>query len=542
MLRLANHGTPDEAAAGSRLDALAAIAITLVAALPALRMALGPCGLTPDSVKYLECARAIVEGAPLSPQSAALSPGLPLLLAAAHCVTDEPWRLVPGANALLCILIALAAWRLAGRILARPAAAFAAMATAAAPVLHDQSALLCTELPYMLALLLALDAITQPPSADPAQAEPSARRAASIGGWIAVASLLRPTGLLLAAAASWALAYRRPTTLRRLALIWAIALAPLVLWKLYAAPFATEAGYAAQLAGAATPNEGIVAVAARIAARIPEYGLLRLREVAQLVLPSRVAWSLHQPPLADSTAFLIGGSVVVLLGWQALIRRSVGATYALLHLAVLAVWPFNEGPRFVLPLAPLIWIAVGAAVERLLQFAQTASPVRWIRRMPATTAIAICAALLAGALFDTALGSRRLPHRHAGFAKLHARAAELSLWMRDHVAPRPGAWLARLPQGDPRKLALAWAGYQAHRPGIFEDLSLTKPTASPAPASVQWVFIAANHSAPLQPMSPHAVDFALGDLLVHSAAAAGDIPPRSGKIAYSGGSRLLGPP
>jgi hypothetical protein len=69
--------------------------------------------------------------------------------------------------------------------------------------------------------------------------------------------------------------------------------------------------------------------------------------------------------------------------------------YTLAYLAIVVLWPFNEGPRFLLAVFPLI-LLYGYEGARYLCHCAASNPQLWIRR-----ARVLCALLLLGAVFDS---------------------------------------------------------------------------------------------------------------------------------------------
>ncbi|MEE8169614.1 MAG: hypothetical protein V3T70_03620, partial [Phycisphaerae bacterium] len=78
----------------------------------------GPCGLSPDSITYLQGARALLEGEVIPPHATILPPLLQLLLASISLFDAEPLRLFPIFNCLCMGIAAILTWRLARRHLA----------------------------------------------------------------------------------------------------------------------------------------------------------------------------------------------------------------------------------------------------------------------------------------------------------------------------------------------------------------------------------------------------------------------------------------
>lgn len=99
--------------------------------------------------------------------------------------------------------------------------------------------------------------------------------------------------------------------------------------------------------------------------RFVEFAPLRLASIKEAVVPTRLGWRLFQPPLATLSTWLIGGGMFILLCWRAWRYRMLIDYFALLTLALLSIWPWDEGVRFVLLLLPAIWAAVVGGVDSL---------------------------------------------------------------------------------------------------------------------------------------------------------------------------------
>lgn len=119
------------------------------------------------------------------------------------------------------------------------------------------------------------------------------------------------------------------------------------------------------------PNAGFVGLQA---SRFIKYAPIRLASIMEALVPTRLGWRLFQPPLAMPTTWIIGGGLVLLLIWRAWRYRLLIDYFALSTLALLAIWPWDEGVRFVLPLLPALWAAVIQTLAQLSKKLATHKP------------------------------------------------------------------------------------------------------------------------------------------------------------------------
>lgn len=96
--------------------------------------------------------------------------------------------------------------------------------------------------------------------------------------------------------------------------------------------------------------------------RLARFGPLRLADVQGALVPTRIGWRLFRPPLSGPMAWLIGGSLVAGAIAAAAARRRPIFIYICLYMGMLALWPWDEGPRLVAPIAPLF---IGLALAGL---------------------------------------------------------------------------------------------------------------------------------------------------------------------------------
>ncbi|MCB9858232.1 MAG: glycosyltransferase family 39 protein [Phycisphaerales bacterium] len=309
--------------------------------------------LSPDSFGYLSVARSIAEIGELPAQRLTLPPGLSLLLA--------PMMLSGDAPLLLLRILLVAGWSAGSvltyvyyrRELGERWAVAAALIVATCPAFLTQSAHILSELvfvPFVMASLVMMQ---------------SWRRAASLqiarvlvcGLLVALAMMVRTMGVALIPVGAALLLSRRGSGWgRRSALVSLFLIAPLIsqaAWSWRNSQYEGGYGYREILTH---PRHGEPVDAGPIALqfdRAMRYGPERLGTIEEAVIPSHLGWRLLQPPLQSWARWLVGGGLLLICVYRLGTRRSEADAFALLLFGILAIWPWNEGPRFVLPMLPV---------------------------------------------------------------------------------------------------------------------------------------------------------------------------------------------
>ncbi|MFO0973846.1 MAG: hypothetical protein U1A27_10465 [Phycisphaerae bacterium] len=99
---------------------------------------------------------------------------------------------------------------------------------------------------------------------------------------------------------------------------------------------------------------------ALLAARAARMAPQRLAEMATVALPTRTLWRVWQSNRGRVLAIAIGAGVAACVARRLVLRRRATDAFALVCLAAVALWPWDEGGRLVAPLTP---IALGAVIE-----------------------------------------------------------------------------------------------------------------------------------------------------------------------------------
>jgi hypothetical protein len=333
---------------------------------------------TPDAAAYLSIGRRLAHGA--APHAFGQSQpsyplGYPALITPAFWVGDRPFLALAMINWLLAVLFMLGTYRWMRRVAPEAALLLTALVMANVNVwnLYRRNLSEVVFLPLLMWTIALTDGALTARS-----------RVARSGMAVGVALLLvgltatRETGLLVAlgvtAAAlmsSQGSAKRRPLVT---AGVLAMALGGLLLLRPERRAAATNAMRDAFSAGHESADGAFSAIG---------LGLhRRLVEVAQLTVPGMFK-GYTDPPTAWDPNMLAGLAIVGLVaaGWYRLVRRRPDALVLLapLYFAVLVLWPYASGARYVLPLLPLL---VACGWEAWEPFG------RWRRYLIALTIIA----------------------------------------------------------------------------------------------------------------------------------------------------------
>ncbi|HPF38845.1 MAG TPA: glycosyltransferase family 39 protein [Phycisphaerae bacterium] len=319
--------------------------------------------LTPDSFGYLEMARSIATDAGFPANRQTLPPGFAILFAPLMWMGDAPLfaiRFLLVAGWATAAILTFVYYR---RTLGRRWAFVAGLIVATSPAFLTQTMTVLSELlfvPLVLGTLLAMRSWRD-------VAAPSAWRVFLCGALAAAAILVRTMGVVLIPIGIASLLARRGVHWRRRASMLAIFLvAPVVLqsaWSWRNAGYDRGYGYGDILTRprhGESPGAGVIALQFE---RLLHFGPERLGTIQAAVIPNRIGWRLFQPPLSLWSRWIVGGGLLLICAVSAIRRREEGAIFVLLLFALLAIWPWNEGPRFALPMVPIM---VGECLRSLI--------------------------------------------------------------------------------------------------------------------------------------------------------------------------------
>jgi len=370
--------------------------------------------LSPDSFRYLRGARSLAEDGTFGVGRLSLPPGFSCLL---YLVMTPDG--LPLAEARVLLIVGWMATAILTHIYYRKHrhARIVALLVAVSPALLIQSDYLLSELtfmPFALGTLIQFEAW----------------REGRLAWWRILlgvfcctgAILIRTMGIVLLPLGLLALARRRPPateapardansgpidtdrerdgrqpqTLARViagTLLVIATIYPQLQWSARERGYQEEYGYSQILFQARfgeSADDDFVTLQVK---RFIEFAPLRLAAIKEAVVPTRLGWRLFQSPLATPSTWLIGGGLLILLGWRAWRYRMLIDYFALLTLGLLSIWPWDEGVRFVLPLLPALWAALLGGLDALTGFLGDAATKR--RRLAFAGVIILMIAVLA---------------------------------------------------------------------------------------------------------------------------------------------------
>lgn len=480
----------------------------LGAGLTLLVLPLGVIGLSGDGVCYLRMAQCVASGKLPVVSGSALPPGFGVLLA--PFVGDGGIPAV-GIRMLLAACLGLSAslaFILYRDVCGGRAAAAVGLFVATSPVLMEQAQWVLSELPYLaisVVIVITANAVTR--------LFGSRRMIACVvvGAAIGALAMVRSVGLLLAPACALAIALRarRSGTARRagsmqaegssptvgestadatnrradppwridtaaVALLLASTLMLPVAWRLVRGADGTDFDYWHMLRHA-RPTEGTSATGARLVVeRLAHWGPQRLSEIGAALVPQTIGWSFWQSSAGAATRLLIGLGALAAVSWRLAFRRRAEDAYVLLSVALLVVWPWDEGVRLVSPLLPF---CVGAIVDAVQTVAARVRSAGLRAKWPAVASVFVL--LMCGVQgIAIAHAAARGPSRALRDQERRERATAIASAIASRV--HAGSMLAVVPDGDDVKVDVALAGYLS---GTQIDLEDCAPCASP---SVSW--------------------------------------------------------
>lgn len=414
------------------------------------------CNLSPDSFTYLTMARALYETGGFPSERLMAPPGLPILLAPLMGLGEMP-MLAVRLMALACFTATgVLTWYLFRREIGERAAMAAAMLVTISGPMVNQSTFLLSETfftPLALACLLIA-------SRWHAGRATSTRELFLAGLLAAFASLVRSAGLVLAPMMLLGCMSNASLPRRRkiisLAVLTAGFVIPQAAWSIRQRAYPTTYGYGTIWTtprGVEGTDETGTALHAR---RLATFGPQRLGDLTQAVIPNHLGWRAISGGAATVARWLVGGGLVVIALVRFVRRRSPTDAFFLMTIAMLALWPWNEGVRLVVPLIPLVmgyvcWLFIRtfAAVEK--------------HRWPVRGLIALATMFISAHAFELpyAIGSiQRQGERTAERVESMQRVAE---WQLANL-PADAEIVSITKDGDNAKLVLIGASYLSRRP------------------------------------------------------------------------------
>ena len=475
--------------AGQRMINIVGVAISVLVPMAACALVFGPwIEWTPDGFHYLALARSFAETAGLPAERVTTPPGFPLLLAPLMSSGDLP---IAGVRVLLAggfISTCALTFLLYRRLIGEGWAIAAAVMTGLSATLLVQSTTILSESIYLPMSLLALLILTRWSKTGPTDFADLAWGGIAVAGAWAV----RSTGLLLVPVAAWT-AFRGSEgsfgkRFGRAALVTLIATAPVIAWELRQSSYAAKHGYLDSIlrprtaigetqASASTNSNspgGSHADAKGVGMaptfwelqleRLTRFGPLRMRDMAAAIVPPRVGWRFLSGEWALPAACLISVGVLVAALHGLVRHRRPADLYLILYVALLAVWPWKEGTRLMMPLVP-ICIGYAACAGRRM----------WETRgalAPAAKAVSIgaTACVLTVFCWEENLTVKSLRGRAP---VSQARMLDMQImgeWLEGHVEPAEHVQ-ALVPAGSSAKLTLLGGRFLSRRDVRIQDSS-----------------------------------------------------------------------
>lgn len=424
------------------------------------------CGWSTDCFSFLRHARFLAETGGFPAERVNVPPGYPALLA--------PLILLFGQTPVLAIRLlsmvavtcsAVATYYLHRRRIGSRFAWFAGLLVAGSPVLLRLSFTPLSEPLFTAGVCLLLLRCQRWAT----QGVRGHRDAVFAGLATAAVVFIRTMGIAILPAmilAAWQLPDR--STRFRMGFVAALTLStilPLAAWELRQSDYPTTFGYQHAWSHAReaefTDSTGVTLQVERLA----RVGPKRLAALKALLIPGDLAWRLFQPPFDAPTTWLIGGGVIIVGIVLATTQRTASDVYLLITLSMLALWPYDEGTRFVVPLLPLVVAYPFVAAKR---FQERVS--RPAARVVLTAALSIWIVAHAAGL---ALCLARVPHDRDKQVALWNQITETARWQQSSIAD--DICTAILPEGDNTKLVLAGAAYLSRANIRYVDFLPGKP-------------------------------------------------------------------
>jgi hypothetical protein len=316
---------------------------------------------TPDSVSYLSIARSLANGRGLTNlgyRHIAYPPGYPLLMSLAFIQKSPPFLTISIMNWIMAVLFMFGLYRWTCRL-----------ASEAAPLLTGLTMVnvtfwiyyrrTLTELAFMTVMIWTVDAL------DRALEEHSASRRAlftSIGCLLAIyLSMIREVGVLVVAAFAAALCMcvyqRRLKPREAFAMIVGVtapAAAAVIAFIIY-----DLSTYQGPSSFVATHLSGFLNPRMPLKELVPEGVRLQISAIGRILIPGMFKAYAHSW-LSVDTAIYLSATVVIAIGWVRLLRKHIEVlAYTLpLYLGLYSVWGFDADTRYVLPMLPILVVAL----------------------------------------------------------------------------------------------------------------------------------------------------------------------------------------
>ena len=249
------------------------------------------------------------------------------------------------------------------------------------------------------------------------------------------------------------------------------ALTPAVAWQIHLRGVPRPDSYMQALMGSRlAENTNATGLALQID-RLGKFGPLRVEALKEVVLPRDLGWRAFRPPLSSPSTWLLGGGLLAIAVVRLIRVRRPSDAYLLATLLILAVWPWHEGVRFIVPLIPIV---VGYPLWLGLTVWRRRGGRSWERGI-LLLGLAVFIGLQTGGMV---LVQCRLPVQRSKAVQRIATMQQAASWHAEHT-PAGSTWLGVTRDLDDRKVLLLGAGYLSRRPvktiDVQDDRSLMMP-------------------------------------------------------------------
>ena len=420
------------------------------------------CSFSPDIFRYLTIARALAETGHFPPQQMMAPPGFPIIIAPLLLFGDAPFLALRVLLSLCWAVTGVMTYLLHRRELGERLGWIAGLLVAGSPVL-----LVLTTTPVSESVFVAIST-TVLVVMDSWRHRPVRQWwFVAFGGLLtAAACSVRSVGVVLLPIMGLTLLHDRRQSWRR-RVVWAViyascTLGPWTAWQvrqsIYPAGPSYTTTWTTAIGAERTDATGLLLQFERLS----KYGPKRLEAIKEVVLPKQLAWRAYNPPLDTATTWLVGGLFVVTATGRFVRFRSPVDAYVLLTLAMLSLWPWDEGGRFVAPLIPVlvgypIW--VGRVCWRR-------AAVRWWERCVLAAMLLWLLAIQTGGM---GVVQSKLPDRREKAVRRFAAMSTLASWHATNT-PAGARWVGVTPNRHNGKLLLLGAAYLSRRPVTTIDL------------------------------------------------------------------------
>ena len=215
-------------------------------------------------------------------------------------------------------------------------------------------------------------------------------------------------------------------------------------------------------------------------------------------------------PVWYSPLTLVPFGLIAVGWWQdAKIARGLAAPYFVFYLAIILLWPFDEGTRFLIPISPLLWLYVFSGAAAVVD------SIRQRRRWPTLAVRTLSAIALAGSLVSILAQQDHASRQDVGAVIVWTALLGVMVTIRPGFAlqvlaatpKRAATWIPLATTlyvliGVTRVAPTAWAAVTGAPP--------SEPTALALSRAAEWVNTNTSPCAVIQSTLPDRMNFATG--------------------------------